>query len=48
MCRRVIVTCGAWVNNLLGGVGVTIPVVVTQEQVSYYATPHVKDFTKEK
>lgn len=46
-CRRVVVTAGAWVNHVLGSVGVHIPVIVTQEQVTYYATPHIKKFTKE-
>jgi hypothetical protein len=35
-------------NNVLGSCGVHIPITVTQEQVTYYATPHMKDFTKEK
>ncbi|XP_077982862.1 monomeric sarcosine oxidase-like [Glandiceps talaboti] len=47
-CRRVIVTAGAWTNHVLGSVGVHIPLTVTQEQVTYLATPHIKDFTKDK
>ncbi|XP_070575600.1 monomeric sarcosine oxidase-like [Ptychodera flava] len=46
-CRRVIVTAGAWVNHVLGSVGVHLPLTVTQEQVTYLATPNMKDFTKE-
>ncbi|XP_077982827.1 monomeric sarcosine oxidase-like [Glandiceps talaboti] len=46
-CRRVIVTAGAWINHVLGSVGVRIPLTVTQEQVTYLATPHIKDFTKD-
>ena len=45
-CRRLVVTVGAWINNVLISFGVHIPVTVTQEQVSYIATPHVKKFTK--
>ncbi|XP_033110519.1 monomeric sarcosine oxidase-like [Anneissia japonica] len=47
-CKRVIVCAGAWINSILGSVGVHIPVKVTQEQVTYYGTPHVKEFTKER
>lgn len=47
-CKKVIVTSGAWVNNVLSTVGVHIPVRVQQEQVTYFATPHVKEFTKDK
>ncbi|VDI68749.1 Hypothetical predicted protein [Mytilus galloprovincialis] len=47
-CRRLIVTAGAWINHVLGSIGVHIPVYVTQEQVTYFATPNVKDFTKAK
>ncbi|XP_077982828.1 monomeric sarcosine oxidase-like [Glandiceps talaboti] len=47
-CRRLIVTAGAWINHVLGSVGVHIPLNVTQEQVTYLATPHIKKFTKDK
>ncbi|XP_064640407.1 monomeric sarcosine oxidase-like isoform X2 [Lineus longissimus] len=47
-CKRVIVTAGAWINDVLGSCGVHLPVTVTQEQVTYYATPHMRDFTKDK
>ena len=47
-CQKVIVTAGAWINHVLGTVGVHIPLRVTQEQVTYFATPHVKEFTKDR
>lgn len=47
-CKKVIVTAGAWLNQVLGSIGVHIPVYVTQEQVTYLGTPHMKDFVKEK
>eukprot|EP00058_Branchiostoma_floridae_P008581 XP_002594069.1 hypothetical protein BRAFLDRAFT_68491 [Branchiostoma floridae] len=47
-CRRVVVTAGAWINHVLRSVGAHIPVAVTQEQVTYFATPHVKEFTKDR
>lgn len=42
---KLIVTAGAWTNELLASVGMSLPLTVTQEQVKYYATPHLKDFT---
>ncbi|KAL8586296.1 hypothetical protein ACOMHN_058676 [Nucella lapillus] len=47
-CRKVVVTAGAWLNDVLGSIGVHVPVTVTQEQVTYFATPHIKEFTKDK
>ncbi|XP_038062342.1 monomeric sarcosine oxidase-like [Patiria miniata] len=47
-CRRVIVTAGAWANDVLESVGVKVPLRVTQEQVTYFDTPHRKDFTKDR
>ncbi|KAK7477452.1 hypothetical protein BaRGS_00031276 [Batillaria attramentaria] len=47
-CRRLVVTAGAWINDVLGSIGVQVPVTVTQEQVTYFATPHMKDFSKDR
>ncbi|XP_050399447.1 monomeric sarcosine oxidase [Patella vulgata] len=47
-CRRLVVAAGAWINQVLGSVGVHIPVTVTQEQVTYLGTPYIRDFTKDK
>ena len=47
-CRRLVVTAGAWINHVLGSLGVHIPVKVTQEQVTYFSTPNIKDFTEQK
>ncbi|XP_071511159.1 monomeric sarcosine oxidase-like [Diadema antillarum] len=48
LCRKVVITAGAWMNEVLSSVRVKIPLTVTQEQVTYYATPHMKEFTKDK
>ncbi|XP_063950963.1 monomeric sarcosine oxidase-like isoform X1 [Lytechinus pictus] len=48
LCRKVIVTAGAWMNDVLSSVGVKIPLTVTQEQVTYFGTPHMKEFTKDR
>ena len=42
---QLIVTAGAWSNELLASVGIALPLSVTQEQVKYYATPHLSEFT---
>ncbi|XP_065187243.1 monomeric sarcosine oxidase-like isoform X2 [Sycon ciliatum] len=41
---KIIVTAGAWANQALGNFGVHVPLTITQEQVQYYATPHIQDF----
>ncbi|MGD1929709.1 MAG: N-methyl-L-tryptophan oxidase [Leptolyngbyaceae cyanobacterium] len=44
-CNRLIVTAGAWTQTLLDSIGMQVPLMVTQEQVTYYATPNLKDFS---
>lgn len=36
-CRRLVVTADAWTNEVLAGVGLELPLTVTQEQVTYFA-----------
>lgn len=43
-CKRLIVTAGAWTDKVLASVGVRLGITVTQEQVTYYATPNLRDF----
>lgn len=43
--KKLILTAGAWVDQLLGGLGMTLHTTVTQEQVTYYATPNLKAFS---
>ncbi|MDP9362991.1 MAG: N-methyl-L-tryptophan oxidase [Chloroflexota bacterium] len=45
---HVVLAAGAWTNNLLGTLGVRWPITVTQEQVTYFATPHVRDFAPDR
>lgn len=47
LADRVVVACDAWTNQALAGCGVELPLTVTQEQVTYYATPHLLDFAPE-
>ena len=39
-CRRLVIAAGPWSNAALAHVGVELPLEVTQEQVTYFATPH--------
>ena len=44
-CRRLVVTAGAWTDKVLAYVGASLGISVTQEQVTYWATPNLKDFS---
>jgi Glycine/D-amino acid oxidases (deaminating) len=43
-CRRLVVTAGAWSNRALGRVGIELPLTVTKEQVTYFASPQLDQF----
>lgn len=43
-CRRLVVTAGAWSNRALASVGIELPLRVTKEQVTYFATPRAQEF----
>ncbi|RUS84466.1 hypothetical protein EGW08_007762 [Elysia chlorotica] len=47
-CRKVMVTAGAWINHVISSIGCHVPVYVTQENVTYFGSPHVKEFTRDK
>ena len=42
--RRLVVTAGAWTDQALASLGLKLSITVTQEQVTYYATPNLRDF----
>jgi monomeric sarcosine oxidase len=46
--ETVIVCAGAWTRGLLQGLGVDWPIRLTQEQVTYYATPNLADFAPDR
>jgi sarcosine oxidase len=48
VAERVVVTADAWTNTLLSGFGLQVPLTVTQEQVTYYATERLLDFAPER
>ena len=39
---------GSWNPELLAPLGVNLPVTLSQEQVSYFATPNLRDFTRDR
>jgi sarcosine oxidase len=43
-CRRLVIAAGAWSNGALTHFGIHLPLRVTKEQVSYFATPHQAEF----
>lgn len=43
-CRKLIVTAGGWTDKLLAKIGLSLRITVTQEQVTYFATPNLKEF----
>jgi sarcosine oxidase len=43
-CARLIITAGAWSNRALAAFGFQLPLTVTQEQVTYFATSRLPDF----
>jgi sarcosine oxidase len=43
-CRHLVVAAGAWSNHVLAHFGRRMHLTITQEQVTYYRTPHAADF----
>jgi sarcosine oxidase len=43
-CRHLIIAAGAWSNHALAHFGVRLPLTITQEQVTYFASPRMPDF----
>jgi sarcosine oxidase len=46
--KKLVVAADAWTNQVLAGVGVAWRLTVTQEQVTYYATPHLRAFAPDR
>lgn len=42
--RRLVVAADAWTNTLLAPLGIRLPLTLMEEQVSYFATPHLDEF----
>ncbi|MEQ3551324.1 N-methyl-L-tryptophan oxidase [Pseudonocardia nematodicida] len=45
LADRVVVTADAWTNQVLAGAGLSLPLTVLREQVTYYSTPHLAEFS---
>lgn len=45
--ERLVMCSGAWTNRLLASLGMELPLTVTQEQVTYFRSPHLADFAPE-
>lgn len=45
---RVVVAAGAWSKPLMAGIGIDWPITVTQEQITYFATPHLREFAPDR
>lgn len=43
-CRRLIIAAGPWSNPALAHFGLKLPLTITQEQVTYFASPDVDAF----
>ena len=46
--KRLVVAADAWTNQVLAGVGVSWPLTVTQEQVTYFSTTKLRDFSPDR
>ena len=46
--RKLIVAAGPWSNQALAHFGLRLPLTVTQEQVTYFATPRLAEFQPER
>jgi len=47
-CRSLVIAADAWTNELTAPLGTKLPFTITQEQVTYFATPHVDEFAPER
>ena len=45
---RLVVTAGSWTNDVLRHFGAQLPITVTQEQVTYFQTPRLRDFAPDR
>ena len=48
LARKVVVAADAWTNEVLGGLGLRLPLTITQEQVTYFGVPDPAAFAPER
>ena len=46
--RKVFLCADAWANELIGPLGTTLPLTITQEQVTYWASSRLPDFAPQR
>eukprot|EP01089_Gocevia_fonbrunei_P001851 TRINITY_DN1176_c0_g1_i1.p1 TRINITY_DN1176_c0_g1~~TRINITY_DN1176_c0_g1_i1.p1 ORF type:complete len:406 (+),score=77.11 TRINITY_DN1176_c0_g1_i1:24-1220(+) len=46
--EKLIIASGAWTNDILKGFGLELPLYVKQEQVTYFDTPKLREFSPER
>jgi sarcosine oxidase len=47
-CQKLVLAVDAWTNQLLLHFGVKLPLTITQEQVTYFASPRAADFAPDR
>jgi sarcosine oxidase len=47
-CGKLVVAADAWTNGLLAHLGLKLPLTITQEQVTYFASPRADDFAPDR
>jgi sarcosine oxidase len=47
-CHKLVIAADAWTNGLLAHLGLRLPLAVTQEQVTYFATPRLAEYAPER
>ncbi|MFN2488253.1 MAG: N-methyl-L-tryptophan oxidase [Actinomycetota bacterium] len=47
-CERLVIAADAWTNEILAHFDVELPLTVTQEQVTYWASPRLADFAPDR
>ena len=45
---KVVIAADAWTNDLLASFGIKWPITITQEQVTFFATPNLRDFAPDR
>jgi len=46
--RRLVIAAGAWTAGVTRQLGLNLPITVTQEQVTYFATPYLREFAPDR
>jgi sarcosine oxidase len=47
-CEKLVLACGAWLNDVLAHLGQSLPLTVTQEQVTYFAAEVIEEYAPER